>query len=53
MLLLDVRSSIYGYINIRDWLYVRDHCEAIQTIIDNGKLVKPYNIGGNNEIKKY
>ena len=36
--------------NIRDWLYVRDHCEAIQTVIDKGKLGETYNIGGNNEI---
>ena len=36
--------------NIRDWLYVRDHCEAIQTVIDIGELGQTYNIGGNNEI---
>ena len=42
---------IYGTgMNIRDWLYVRDHCEAIQAVVDKGKLGETYNIGGNNEI---
>ena len=42
---------IYGEgLNIRDWLYVRDHCEAIQTVIDKGEPGETYNIGGNNEI---
>ncbi len=42
---------IYGKgLNVRDWLYVRDHCEAIQTVIDKGELGETYNIGGNNEI---
>ncbi len=36
--------------NIRDWLYVEDHCEAIDLIIRNGKIGEIYNIGGNNEI---
>ncbi len=36
--------------NIRDWLYVDDHCEAIHTIIENGKIGETYNVGGNNEI---
>lgn len=36
--------------NVRDWLYVDDHCEAIHTIIENGKIGETYNIGGNNEI---
>ena len=35
--------------NIRDWLYVKDHCEAILTVIEKGKLGQTYNIGGNNE----
>jgi dTDP-glucose 4,6-dehydratase len=35
--------------NVRDWLYVEDHCEAIRTIIRNGKAGETYNIGGNNE----
>lgn len=36
--------------NIRDWLYVEDHCDAIDVILQNGKLGECYNIGGNNEI---
>jgi len=35
--------------NVRDWLYVTDHCEAIWTVIQKGKLGETYNIGGNNE----
>lgn len=35
--------------NIRDWLYVTDHCAAIQFIIENGNLGEVYNIGGGNE----
>ena len=35
--------------NIRDWLYVLDHCKAIHTVINKGKLGETYNIGGNNE----
>ena len=31
-------------------MYVRDHCEAIQSVIENGQLGDTYNIGGNNEI---
>ncbi len=42
---------VYGKgLNIRDWLYVQDHCEAIQIIIDDGKIGETYNIGGDNEI---
>jgi dTDP-glucose 4,6-dehydratase len=36
--------------NIRDWLYVNDHCNAINKIIDSGVIGETYNIGGNNEI---
>ncbi|MCF6768097.1 dTDP-glucose 4,6-dehydratase [Thiotrichales bacterium 19S11-10] len=36
--------------NIRDWLYVDDHCEAIDLILRHGKIGETYNIGGNNEI---
>lgn len=35
--------------NIRDWLYVIDHCEAIDLIIRKGKIGEVYNIGGHNE----
>ena len=37
--------------NIRDWLYVEDHCEAIWAVIQNGKVGETYNVGGNNEWK--
>ena len=36
---------------IRDWLYVRDHCEAILAALEQGKSGEVYNIGGNNEMK--
>jgi dTDP-glucose 4,6-dehydratase len=35
--------------NVRDWLYVEDHCDAIQSVIANGRVGETYNIGGNNE----
>src|SRR3989338_8844268 len=35
--------------NVRDWLYVIDHCRAIDLILEKGKLGDVYNIGGNNE----
>jgi dTDP-glucose 4,6-dehydratase len=37
--------------NVRDWLYVTDHCEAIWTVIEKGKVSETYNIGGHNEQK--
>ncbi|MFM2343804.1 MAG: hypothetical protein RLZZ210_412 [Pseudomonadota bacterium] len=41
---------IYGDgLNIRDWLHVEDHCEAIITILNKGKIGEVYNIGGCNE----
>ena len=36
--------------NVRDWLYVLDHCNAIQKVINEGKSGEIYNISGNNEI---
>lgn len=43
---------VYGQgINVRDWLYVEDHVEAIATILEKGKLGETYNIGGHNEWK--
>ena len=35
--------------NVRDWLYVEDHCKAIDLIIHNGKVGEVYNVGGHNE----
>lgn len=41
---------VYGDgLNIRDWLYVEDHCSAIDLVIHQGKPGEVYNIGGNNE----
>ncbi|HYF84130.1 MAG TPA: dTDP-glucose 4,6-dehydratase [Clostridia bacterium] len=41
---------VYGDgMNIRDWLYVDDHCKAIDMVINNGRLGEVYNIGGHNE----
>ncbi len=41
---------IYGDgLNIRDWLFVEDHCKAIDMVINNGRLGEVYNIGGHNE----
>jgi dTDP-glucose 4,6-dehydratase len=37
--------------NIRDWLYVEDHCRALDVVINRGKPGETYNIGGNNEVK--
>jgi dTDP-glucose 4,6-dehydratase len=37
--------------NIRDWLYVEDHTEAIDLIFNKGKIGETYNVGGNNEIR--
>lgn len=37
--------------NVRDWLFVLDHCRALEAVIQRGKIGETYNIGGNNEIK--
>ena len=37
--------------NIRDWLYVEDHCKAIDLIIHKGRVGEVYNVGGHNEMK--
>ena len=43
---------IYGQgENVRDWLYVVDHCDAILTVLEKGQPGQTYNIGGNNEIR--
>lgn len=42
---------VYGEgLNIRDWLYVEDHCIAIDLIIHDGKIGEVYNVGGHNEM---
>ena len=41
---------IYGDgLNVRDWLFVEDHCKAINMVINDGKIGEVYNIGGHNE----
>lgn len=41
---------IYGDgLNVRDWLYVTDHCSAIDFVLENGKIGEVYNVGGGNE----
>lgn len=43
---------VYGDgLNIRDWLYIEDHCSAIDVVLRKGKIGEVYNIGGNNEWK--
>ncbi|MBQ8391253.1 MAG: dTDP-glucose 4,6-dehydratase [Clostridia bacterium] len=48
--LADKSLPVYGEgLNVRDWLYVKDHCSAIDLIIHGGKAGEVYNIGGHNE----
>ena len=48
----DQPLPVYGQgVNVRDWLYVEDHCKAIDLIIHNGKIGELYNIGGHNEMR--
>lgn len=37
--------------NVRDWLYVEDHCDALQLVLNQGRPGQTYNIGGNNELR--
>lgn len=49
-LLKNEKVPVYGDgLNVRDWLYVYDHCEAIDVVLHKGKLGEVYNIGGHNE----
>lgn len=48
----DKPLPVYGKgLNVRDWLYVEDHCKAIDLIIHKGKVGEIYNIGGHNEMR--
>ena len=48
--LADEELPVYGTgENVRDWLHVEDHCEAIDLILQNGRVGEVYNIGGHNE----
>jgi dTDP-glucose 4,6-dehydratase len=49
-LLKGEKVPVYGDgLNVRDWLYVYDHCEAIDAVLHKGKIGEVYNIGGHNE----
>lgn len=49
-LLKNEKVPVYGDgLNVRDWLYVYDHCEAIDQVLHKGKIGEIYNIGGHNE----
>lgn len=48
----DKPLPVYGEgVNVRDWLYVEDHCKAIDLIIRNGVVGEVYNVGGHNEMR--
>ena len=50
--LADKPLPVYGEgINVRDWLYVEDHCRAIDLILEKGEVGQVYNIGGHNEMR--
>ena len=50
--LADKPLPVYGEgLNVRDWLYVKDHCKAIDLIIHKGRDGEVYNVGGHNEMK--
>lgn len=50
--LLDKPLPVYGKgLNIRDWLYVEDHCKAIDLIVGKGRAGEIYNVGGHNEMR--
>lgn len=50
LLLNGDKVPVYGDgLNVRDWLYVYDHCAAIDTVLHEGKVGEVYNIGGHNE----
>jgi dTDP-glucose 4,6-dehydratase len=50
--LRDMPLPVYGEgKNVRDWLYVEDHCKAIDLIIHKGRVGEVYNVGGHNEKK--
>ena len=50
--LYDKPLPVYGEgLNVRDWLYVEDHCKAIDLIIHKGTVGEVYNVGGHNEMR--
>ena len=50
--LYDKPLPVYGEgLNVRDWLYVEDHCRAIDLILQKGRIGEVYNVGGHNEMR--
>ena len=50
--LADKPLPVYGQgLNVRDWLYVADHCKAIDLVLEKGTIGEVYNIGGHNEMR--
>lgn len=50
--LADQSLPVYGEgLNVRDWLYVEDHCKAIDLVLQRGTVGEVYNIGGHNEMR--
>ena len=50
--LADKPLPVYGQgLNVRDWLYVEDHCKAIDLVLQKGQIGRVYNIGGHNEMR--
>ncbi|MBQ8122114.1 MAG: dTDP-glucose 4,6-dehydratase, partial [Ruminococcus sp.] len=48
----DKPLPVYGEgLNVRDWLYVEDHCRAIDLILSKGSVGQVYNVGGHNEMR--
>ncbi len=46
----DKKLPVYGVgANVRDWLFVEDHCSAIDLVVTRGKIGEVYNVGGHNE----
>ena len=46
----DKKLPVYGVgANVRDWLYVEDHCSAIDLVVTKGRIGEVYNVGGHNE----
>jgi len=49
--LMDIQVPLYGDgLNVRDWLYVDDHCRAVDLLIEKGTNGEVYNVGGGNEV---
>ena len=47
---LDKALPVYGNgLNVRDWLYVKDHCYGILAVLEKGRVGEVYNLGGHNE----